>query len=518
MTSMRKIILITGFFGLLIYCAYLIKCRIDPVLTTIMVDVTQANGTVNRKLLGQNLLGYASEWEPFTQYSDFGAGLWDGKRHKIVKEPINLAKDIRISTVRFPGGGGSYEYDWKKAIEKNRQAFLFGVDEFMQVAGELSAEPVFTLSYFTDGPKDAADLVEYLNSPADSRHPWALKRADKRLREPYGVKYFEVGNEIYDGNGKDVKSVSPKQYAYDVRQYYDAMKKVDPQMQVGVVLHTDDWNNAVSKIIQDKIDFGIVHIYPTPVWGERLEALPAYEIFASSLALPVIRYDAQLKALRTLLRKSAGKDVPILVTEFNGGFAQDKPVPYRHCLGNALVNAELIRVFMNPANNVLMAHHWNFINEYWGIIANGFNGKYEDLYKPYYKRPNYYVFELYHKHFGDILLGVDVKCDSYRISIQDVPYLSVNASKSKNGKKIFLMVINKNMKKSVTSTIGLKGFTLSKDGRAWILNGPSIDATNEQNHDNVKVVYKTFEIKHNPFEFIFEPHSLTAIEIERAKN
>lgn len=239
----------------------------QPLPTVITVDLTRTNGTVNRQILGQNFLGHASGWKPFVQYSDFGAGLWDGKWNKPVTEAINLAKAIHVSTLRFPGGCGTHAYDWKKAIEKNRPAFCFGVDEFMQVGGELGAEPVFTLSYFTGGPKDAADLAEYLNSPADSQHPWALKRADKGLREPYGVKYFEVGNEIYHGNHKDIKVVSRNNMPLIFGNIYDAMKKVDPQVQVGAVLYTSDWNKAVSEIIWDKIDFGIVHIYPTPVWG-----------------------------------------------------------------------------------------------------------------------------------------------------------------------------------------------------------------------------------------------------------
>lgn len=48
-----------------------------------------------------------------------------------------------------------------------------------------------------------------------------------------------------------------------------------------------------------------------------------------------------------------------------------------------------------------------------------------------------------------------------------------------------------------------------------------MDATNEKNHNNVKITRKEFRVWNdedgpkNNFEFTFEPHSLTAIEIER---
>ncbi len=640
----------------------------------IVVDFNQNKGVVNRKILGLNVLGVYSPGEP-NPYSNFGAGLWDPRNNVFVKEPMELVKKIRVSTLRFPGGLGTYDYDWKKTIEKNRSEFLFGLDEFMQMSKELKAEPVFTLSYFTGEPKDAADLVEYLNSAADNNHPWAIKRASKGHQEPYGVKYFEVGNEI--DNGK-VRSVTAEEYAASVLQYYDAIKKIDPQVKVGAVLSNKKWNETVLKIISDKVDFVILHIYPTPVWGKDLESMPIEEIFSSSLAIPAIQIDFELKALQCLLQKTSSRDIPVFVTEFNGGFAQDDPVPYRHSLGNALVNAELIRILTDPSNNVAMAHQWNFINEYWGMIANGFKGDEKDLSNSYYKRPNFYAFDLYANHFGDELIlsevisphydvgqddfykefirslspgsieghnslehewnifpveGIeakqegdvlslnfghyqqwnyfhsvklaDVKSDTfYKLSgfiktiglmddsgvsleVQDargwdkthsamstakvkgntdwqyvdaiyktlpdalrlkvfarrigdhgplkgkalfkdvklqkfvpqiaskVPYLSVNASKSSDGKKVYLMVVNKNLNSPETATIELKNFPADKIGMAWILNGPSVDATNEVNHDRVKITHRIFNIFGEKFVYTFEPHSVTAIEIHR---
>ena len=160
-----------------------------------------------------------------------------------------------------------------------------------------------------------------------------------------------------------------------------------------------------------------------------------------------------------------------------------------------------------------------------------------DYRKPihYIKRPNYYVYELYSKHFGDILIGVDVNSGgSYTISkraykpikklaqrfvaksvkgnVRSAPYLSINASKNENGTQVYLIVINKNMDKCITATIEMKDFVPAQECSAWILNGPGIDATNEIS-PNVGVTHKKTEIKTNPFKFTFEPHSLTAISI-----
>jgi alpha-L-arabinofuranosidase len=225
----------------------------------------------------------------------------------------------------------------------------------------------------------------------------------------------------------------------------------------------------------------------------------------------------------------------LAITEYNGGITGNDPVPYRHCLGTALLNAELLRIFMKPEHEIIMANYWQFCNSYWGMVANGF----DDIHNftaPYYKRPNYYVYELYHNHFGDILIKSEVVGVLYNIRAQralitrvgdkienvleqkenyQVPYLSINSSKSGDGTKIYLMVVNRNQDEGITATVGLEDFLPSGEVNVWILNGPSIDATNEETRDNVKVTHKKIEIQSSNFDFTFEPHSLTAIEIKK---
>lgn len=671
---MRKnlIISIVFAFSLLTFTAYARSAEIK-------VFCDKGKGAVESKVYGGNLLGHYTKWEPCDKFSDYGAGIWDAKWDCPVEEVIKLAQEAGMTVARFPGGCGTHDYDWKKAVGKKRKEFLFGIDEFLKTCQAVGAKPLITVSYFTGGPQDAADLVEYLNTTGGEGKVWANKRVENGHLEPYGVKYFEIGNEVWHGNHRDIKHVAPEEYAKRYLEYYAAMKKIDSSIKIGVVLHTPEWNKVVLEIIKDRVDFGIIHLYPRPVWGKGLETMDPKEIFEVSIGMPVFSYEYSLKEALKLLKKNAGRDVPLAITEYNGGFVQEKPVPYRHSLIAALVNAELLRVFMEPDNHILMANNWNFVNEYWGMITNGFKGDYKDLRKPYMKRPNYYVFEMYAKHFGDILLGSDVLCDGYDVSkyeifkkvvkenkngnlgdnvslsrswgydqvdgveiesskndliinfkdpkqfnyyhaskiaqvkpdtfyklsgyiktenliddvgvcleIQDargwnkthsaastekvkgttdwqyvevvyktlpdaesvriiarrvgdkgplkgrayfkdaalhefipsipseIPYLSVNASKSSDGDRVYLMVINKNMDEAVTSNIELKDFTPSGDVEYWVLNGPRVDSTNEKNASNVSVKHKSVKIDGPSFSFTFEPHSLTAIEIRRS--
>ena len=454
-------------------------------------------GKINREIFGNNFLGHYSKWKPYNQYSDYGAGIWDSKWKEPVKEVIDLAKEVGITIVRFPGGCGTHHYNWKNAIGPKREHFLYGIDEFLKTCKEVGAEAIITVSYFTGDEQDAADLVRYLKGR---------------------VRYFEIGNEVWHGDHREIKKVLPEEYAYRYLKYYEAMKAIESSIKIGAVLYTDDWNKRMLEIIEDKLDFGIIHTYPTPVWGKKLEQMEAKEIFKISLAIPIFRNEVNFQDILKLLKEKSGRDIPLAITEYNGGFTQDKPIPYRHCLGTALINAELLRIFMKPEHNILMANYWQFCNSYWGMVKSQQDFIKHDYRYPiiYIKRPNYYAFELYHKHFGSELIMADVECNSYKVKKFSIPHLSVNASTNADKNKIFLMVINKNLEENIAATIDLKGFIPSGKGQAWILNGPSVDATNEDDPNKVKVTHKEFEIKSNPFRFTFEPHSLTAIEIVRS--
>ncbi|RJQ56193.1 MAG: hypothetical protein C4526_02040 [Nitrospiraceae bacterium] len=643
--------------------------------SVIVVYYDKEIGLINEKVFGNTFLSNdpGTDEPKYSHYygrADYGLGIWDPKKKESVNEVVELAKNAGISIVRFTNGS----YPWKKTIGKGREHFLYGIDEFLKTTKELGAEAVILMNYFVDNEQDAADLVEYLNAPCDGEHPWAEKRAENGHPDPYNVKYFEIGNEIYYVNN----GVSPEQYAHKYLKFYEAMKAVDSYIKIGINLYTNEWNRRMLQIVKDKVDFGILHLYPTPVWGEKLKQMNPIEIFSLSLSIPPLGYENLFVDTLKLTKKITGKELPFAITEYNGGFASDNTMHYLQTLGTALINAELLRIFMKPEHKVLLATYFHYSNENGGIIRAEDNFIKHDYLKPikYVKRPSYYVYELYNKYFGTTLIDVNVRTDFYDIreggiyphisdvilnlkkgvvvsedlldikweiinypgvstrvkdgileidykvihyayafkkakikpntyyrlsgyvkteelfdkegiclEVQDargwkyldiktekitgtvdwtfvhsifrtppeadsvivlarrmgkgdpdegkvfikdvkleefdpdtlVPFLSVNASKSKNGDKIYLMVINKNLEKAISCQVQLSGFVASEKARIRVLNGPSITATNEIIKDNVNVVYKEIEIVNGVLKMNFDPHTLTAIEIEKRK-
>ncbi|MEJ5250531.1 MAG: hypothetical protein HPY54_09640 [Chthonomonadetes bacterium] len=374
-------------------------------------------GRVNRWIFGNNMLGYQKGGWPHAEpvYHDRGAGIWDPERRRPVPEMVALARNIGLSVARYPGGCGVHLFDWKRTVGplEDRPEQQFGLPEFLRCCEAMGAIPLITIADYFGTAQDAADMVEYLNAPADARHSWAQVRRRDGRSQPWNVVYFEYGNETEHGDHRS-RRMSPQEYARNYLEYRRAMKAVDSRIKLGAVVATgfprlDEWARPVLKIIGKEVDFVIHHSY-LPTYYRDDGVPPAGELFALALACPD-QIQSYYDDLRRLLRETTGRDnVPIAVTEFNGHFVQEKPVPYRHTLGNALLNAEMLRVFLNPKNRILMANFWQFCNEYWGAVKG-----YVHLGEPLVKRPQYYPFELYHHHFGDDLVEAKVECARFEV-------------------------------------------------------------------------------------------------------
>lgn len=381
----------------------------------ITVDATRVVGRLNPWIFGSNMIGYQkSAWqhaEP--NYTDRGAGIWDPERRRSEPAMEALAKNAGLSVSRYPGGCAVHRFDWKKTVGPvaDRPDQRFGLPEFLQNCRDLGADPLVTLSDYQGTAQDAADLVEYLNGPQDGKGRWAAMRVADGHASPWNVVWFEYGNETEHGDHQQQK-MSAQEYGRRYLAYRRAMRAVDPKVKLGAVIATgfpklDSWARPVLEIIGKEVDFVIHHSY-IPGYDRNDGKPDARTLFKIALAGADQIQDYYQEMNRLLDETAANRHVPIAVTEYNGSFVQERPVPYRHCLGNALVNAEMLRVFSRPENHIAMANFWQFANEYWGAVK-GYPHKRERL----VKRPQYFPFEFYHCHFARELLSATVACATY---------------------------------------------------------------------------------------------------------
>lgn len=171
--------------------------------TRIFADANLKIGTIDPNIYGSFLehLGravYEGIYEPGHPAAD-----GDGFREDV----IALIRELGVPIVRYPGGNFVSGYDWKDGIgpKTERKARLdlawksielneFGTDEFMKWCKKTGIAPMLAVNMGTGTPKDALELFEYVNHPSGTYY--SDLRRKNASKEPYGVQYWCIGNEM----------------------------------------------------------------------------------------------------------------------------------------------------------------------------------------------------------------------------------------------------------------------------------------------------------------------------------
>ncbi|HSB76293.1 MAG TPA: hypothetical protein VLC12_11630, partial [Terriglobales bacterium] len=225
-------------------------------------------------------------------------------------------KALRPSFIRWPGGNVAQDYHWMWGIGprdrrptwvnlswgNEREPGDFGTDEFVELCRNVGAEPSITVNVEGRGAtaEEAAAWVEYANGAPSSKY--GAMRAANGHRAPFHVKYWEVGNEIW---GSWVRGHSDAQtYAHNFLRYADAMRAVDPSIQLIAVGDNNlDWDRTVLRIAGSQIDYLAIHHY----YGAREMGGDALNLMAHPL-----HYQAFYRRLQELIRELApGRDIKL---------------------------------------------------------------------------------------------------------------------------------------------------------------------------------------------------------------
>jgi alpha-N-arabinofuranosidase len=302
------------------------------------------------------------------------------------RDVVEAIKASRPSVIRW---GGSVvdpgRYRWKNGIGDRDRRVPFenlnwgridsndvGVDEFCQFCALVKAEPLVCVS-FSDGPESAADLVQYCNGAASTK--FGARRAPHGYPPPYGVKYWQLGNEISGDDDAYIKKCT---------EFIRVMKRVDPSIEI--------LSSFPSQKVLDSLGKDLAYLAP----HHYTRDLGACE--------------ADFNNLRAMITRTPGcGHLRIAVTEWNftggdWGLMRGKMLT----LDGALLNARYLNLLCRHSNLVDIACRSNMTNSFCsGIIATNAGGV--------LKRPSYYVMQLYAEHalpipltVGKVPRGVDV--------------------------------------------------------------------------------------------------------------
>ena len=163
-------------------------------------------------------------------------GVWVGEDSPIPNDDglrldvIEAYRQLRASNVRLGGAAGEY-YHWQEGIgprgqrRRSRNVFWggydsnhFGTDEFLGWCEAIGAEPILQVNVATGSRREALDWMEYCNASPPSE--LAAERARNGHPEPYGVKYWQIGNENHILH-------TPEEYGREVRRFGTYMRQAE---------------------------------------------------------------------------------------------------------------------------------------------------------------------------------------------------------------------------------------------------------------------------------------------------
>ncbi len=175
--------------------------------TVIKITPATVLGQIQPELYGTN-----------HRYTNNGSTMWDPVKHQAIPAFTRIYNEIGLRSMRYPAGTAASLFHWKRSIgplKKRTDAIEghswenetkpaptnFGLDEAARFCEANNTKLNYMYNFGNGNAADAADLVEYLNTPV-GKNPnggvaWAEVRARNGHPEPYHIVTFEMGNEMY---------------------------------------------------------------------------------------------------------------------------------------------------------------------------------------------------------------------------------------------------------------------------------------------------------------------------------
>ncbi|UQN08343.1 alpha-N-arabinofuranosidase [Deinococcus sp. QL22] len=409
-------------------------------------------------------------------------------------------RETNYRIMRYPGGNFVSGYRWTDGIgpkaERPRRRALawrsietnqFGPHEFMEFARELGTEPMWAVNLGTGSIQDAADLVEYMNLPTGTLY--SDLRAANGHPEPYGVKYWCLGNEM-DGPWQ-IGQMDAATYAEKAVQAAKLMRWMDPSIKTIAcgssatsMAGYPDWDMTVLNQAYDQIDYFSMHHYaanPYPTISNT-EGLPldTDSYLASSIHFAE-HADTLAAAIRVAKAKNHSKrDVHLCWDEWNvwyrakGGDGDWSEAPHileeEYNLEDALVVATWLNTFLNKADVVKIACIAQIVN----VIAPLMTRR-----DGMFRQTIFYPLTLFSTHAAGHALDALVRApmrDTKRYG--GVSQLDVSASFDEATGQGATFLVNRSQTEALEVTVTWENGAPQAITQAWQMSGPDPMAGN----------------------------------------
>jgi len=488
-------------------------------MALIKIDLNRVVTEVDRRILG----GFAEHVGRCIYGGVYEEGSPLADEHGFRTDVIEAVRRLKPTVLRWPGGNFASGYHWVDGIgpkdQRPRRMDLswhaeesnrFGTDEFLTYCAAVGAEPYICLNMGTGTVDEAQAWMEYCNGTG--RTEWADRRRENGHEEPYKVRYWGLGNELY--GWWQIGQKSAEDYVKDAREYAKVLSWTDPEAELVSCgeLGWTDWDVKVIDGLAAFVRWHSIHLYT------------GSDDYWQNLAAP-LQAERALRIVAALVEKTRynqriSHPVNIALDEWNVLFRYRNSAAAlegRYSLADALAVATFVHAFVRYASIVKMANLAQLVNVIAPIVTNSEGLFLQSIYHP---------LRLFADHLGPSVLDVYVDCDRQEISEDPNPgefsnrvtdlgpfaVLDAIATFSEADHKLMLSVINRSPDTDVTAELSFSGTHDMKDVIFEEVNGEDWDSANSFDHpDAVSVSVREGQVLTDGTRYRFPAHSMTML-------
>lgn len=434
-----------------------------PLSASITIHADQPGAQVNRQLFGQ-----------FAEHLGAGiyGGIWVGEDSPIPNtrgyrnDVLAALRDLKVPVIRWPGGCFADEYNWREGIgPRNKRPVkinthwgkvtepnTFGTHEFLDFAELLGAEAYISGNVGSGTPRELAEWVEYVTSPAGSL---AAERAANGRKDPWKLPYIGLGNELW-GCGGNMRA----EYAADVTRRYSTFIKTPAGTKTlksasGPSDEDYHWMEVMMRDAGRQFDSIGLHYYTiTGTWAKKGSATQFDEAEYGKTLQATLRIDGIISRHAAIMDKyDPQKRVWLAIDEWGTWFDTEPGTNpgflfQQNTLRDALVAALNINIFTRHADRVKMANIAQMINVLQAMILT----KEEKM----VLTPTYHAFEMFKAWQDATALPFEIDSPWYSVQGANMPAVSASAVRDKDG-RIHVGLVNVDPNHPVTITAKLSG-------------------------------------------------------------
>lgn len=432
---------------------------------------------------------------------------------------VRLWREARSPLLRYPGGNFSSGYHWQDGVgprEKRPTTFNrawnqpepnhVGTDEFVAFCRLVGCEPLLVVNAGDGTPDEAAAWVEYCNGDATTRY--GRLRAENGHPKPYGVRLWQIGNEIW--GDWQIGHCSRDEYAERYERFARAMKAADPAIHLiacGQDLH---WNEPLVTRKGALIESVSIHSLIGSGFRGTKDPLAAFE---SLMAYPTA-YEGVVDALRRQMAPHVARP-RLAITELQL-FTNVPHLPNNAEIAEALWLAGILHTAIRMGDLVELITHTANVNHGGGLRKSR---------EIVYPNPVYFTSKLYALQPGTRPVGIRVTTPAADVpercglpAVKSSPYLDAIALASEDGAALVLLAINRHHDRAIPAEIGLGAFRARPNVSVQTIRGDSYrDQNTWREPDRVRLHEETQRLGPAPFAFDFPPCSITALTFRRSR-